>query len=547
MKRLLVVPLLVTFAFGGTITPIPSETEKKIKQAVESREYTTAVTELEKLRAVDEKAFLIADYDYLLARMAESSGNLAVAMANYQAVATRNSVLAPYALKHLSQIARSTGNLILERIYLSEMQAVSQDGLDAKSVTLRLARNSFESGDYSKTVGILTSVQDNTGANKASANPGLREAKALLAEALLRSGQVERAREIFGNLLDSVPNAAQPDDISLSAAKGLDLLDVGSENAGKRVASLAESEHLRRGNIYQFNRDFPDARLHFLALIAGYQSGVNSADAAFQVGRGYAQEGDFVEALKWFERVMEQYPQSPAAKDALLQAASAYGRVGKPKEAVKRYQSFIEKFPTDEKLDRAYMNIVDIHRDQGEDTEALKWCGKAREAFKGKLPEAIAVFTEARIHFAREEWQNALDSLERLKPFTDLGGATVPGGTSVEEVIFLKGFVLENLKKYPEAIESYLSVPDGRGEYYGWLASERLKLISQNETGRSHIGQSIGLLSAGLKKDPDTRRKNAVSILRLTDNADLRKKTLEELKLAIKASPKYSNPEPISP
>ena len=46
MKRFLVVPLLVTFAFGGTITPIPSETEKKIKQSVESREYTTAVAEL---------------------------------------------------------------------------------------------------------------------------------------------------------------------------------------------------------------------------------------------------------------------------------------------------------------------------------------------------------------------------------------------------------------------------------------------------------------------------------------------------------------------
>src|SRR5205807_6986285 len=102
------------------------------------------------------------------------------------------------------------------------------------------------------------------------------------------------------------------------------------------------------------------------------------------------------------------------SKDALNQAAAAYGRVGKHREAIKRYQKFIEKYASDERIDRAYLNIVDIFRDQGDDQEALQWTAKTREVFKGRLPETIALFTEARIHISRGEWQNALADLEKL-------------------------------------------------------------------------------------------------------------------------------------
>ena len=517
----------------------PSEIEKKIKQSVESREFGAAIGELEKLRLADEKTFTARNYDYLLARMAESNGDLATAMASYQTVADRDSALKPYAVKHLSQIARSTGNLMLERLYLNEILLFSPDSLIADSAALRLAKNSFESGNYNETIRIAMGRISN-GPSPDRPEDG-REVRALLAESYLRSGQTDRAREAFTDLITTVPNAEQPDDVALAAAKGLDILDVG-DAFGKKVANLPEGEQLRRANIYQFNRDFADAKLHFEAVIANYPAGANTAEAIFQIGRGYAQQGNFVEALKWYERLLERYPESPIAKDTLLQVAAAYGRVGRQKEAMTRYLSFIEKFPKDERLDRAYLNYVDILRDQGEDMEALKWCVKTSEAFRGKLPEAIALFTEVRIYVAREEWQNALDAIERLKAFPDLGGAAVPGGTSVDEITFLKGFALELLKKYPEAIEAYLLIPDGRNEYYGGRATARLKLLANDETARSHVGQMIGTLSAGLKaKEADLRRKNAQSILRLTDNAALRETTLAVLKAATKSLPKYKD------
>ena len=433
MKRPFCVLIIIAAAFVAAKPQNPADVHRKILESVSSRDYSAAITELQDLKKSDPKAFETNNYDYLLARVAESDGQPALAMANFQSVKSRDSVLSAYALGHMSQIARSTGNLILERLYLQEILLVSPDSLVVPSVYGRIAKNTFEAGNYDETVRILTGGFGGGAAavsKKAAVNAYWREDQALLAEAYLRGGQTARAREIFISLLDHLANPAQPDDVAQAAAKGLDLLDGGAENFGKKPPDLTEQEHLRRANIYQFNRDFANAKLHFDAIIARFPNSASAPNAAFQIGRGYAQQSNYVEALAWYERVQEQYAETASAKDALLQAASAYARLGKSKEAIKRYQRFIEKYPADEKLDRAYLNIVDILRDQGEDQEALKWCAKAQEIFKGKIAEAVSIFAETRIYIARDDWPNALAYLERLRSFADLGGATTPGGTA---------------------------------------------------------------------------------------------------------------------
>ena len=544
MKRLIGVLIIIAAAFITAKPQSLADVHRKILESVSSRDYAAAISELQNLKKSDPKVFEANNYDYLLARMAESDGRLAMAMANYQSVKSRDSALSAYALGHMSQIARSTGNLVLERLYLQEILMRSPDSLLAPSVYGRIARNSFESGNYGETIRILSGGVGQTaagGSTKSSGNAALRENQELLAEAYIRSGQAAMAREIFVSLLDRLPNPAQPDDVAQAAAKGLDLLDGGADNYGKKAPELTEQEHLRRANIYQFNRDFANAKLHFDAIIARFPTGAIAPDAAYQIGRGYAQQSNYVEALTWFERVQEQYPDTSSAKNSLLQAASAYARVGKSREAIKRYQKFIEKYPADEKLDRAYMNVVDIYRDQGDDQDALKWCAKAQEVFKGKVIEAVAIFAETRIYLTKDDWPNALADLERLRSFADLGGATVPGGTSGAEIAFLRAFVLEQMKRYSDAVDAYLAIADGRGEYYGWRATERLRAMGKDPAAESYILQKIGALSTGLKaKDADARRQNAQSLLRLTESPEVREKALDVLKAAIKTLPKYS-------
>lgn len=533
MKHLAAVIAVIVLVVSGAAPFEQKTATSAIKDLVAKHDHVALIERLTTLKSSDPKQFAAQDYDYLLARIAEAEGSTALAMVNYNSVANRDSVLRVYALAHLTRIGRSAGNLFLERIYLKEITLLSGNESFSAAAEYRLVRNAFESANYKKAIRLLTKGSNNSSRPSFA---GVRENRSLLGEAYRMSGDIERAKKIFDEILSSTPKADQSDDAALTAVKNLDAIN-GND------PSLGEAEHWRRANIYQFNRYFDEAKFHFEAVFAANRESTNAAEALFQIGRGFAQKENFVEALAWYERVIEQFPTSLISKDALLQAAAAYSRVGKPKEATTRYQNFIDKYPTDEKLDRAYLNVVDVLRDQGSDTDALKWCAKTAEVFKGKTPEALAVFAEARIYLSKEDWQNALLALDRLKTFSDLGGVNVPGGTTKAEVDFLRAFVLERQQRYNEAIEAYLSIPDGRGEYYGWRASEKLKQLATDVATKSSIENKLAAQINGLKaKNVDTRRVNSQNILRLTDDQTTRDRAMNVLRSTLREIPNYKIP-----
>lgn len=536
----------------GTILLVAASQQIVVQQTVadlqSARDYPAAIAQLQKERDADPKKFGSADRDYLLARLAEKDGRLALAMSTYTNVTRRESLLQGYALARMSRIARSMGNMLLERIYLQQLEVANAENPLSDAAIDRIVKNSIETGNYALALSFLKTDRTDSPSTKQSYSAQRaysRERKVMLGQAYLGLGNVEKARQVFTNLLDTTPDLAQADDHAQAAAAELDRLD-GGDAAADRVPELSEAEHLRRAGIYQFNRDFPAARRHYNAAIARFAA--NAADAIFQIGRGYSQSGNHVEALKWYERVLERHGESPTAKDALLQAAAAYGRVGKPKEAITRYQSFIEKYPSDEKLDRAYLNIVDLQRDQGSDQDALKWCAKTEEVFRGKPAEAVAVFAAARIHIAREEWQLAHGQLEHLANFKDLGGATIPGGTNTAEVAFLGAFVLEQLKRYAEAIDHYLAINDGRNEYYGWRATERLRAMASIEGAKPVLaGKVAALKHVATVKSADAKFANARSLYRIVENAEVQAQALQTIRAAAKTLPKYADLPEIKP
>lgn len=530
---------------------------QKIKTAVENREYQTAFAELQNLEKTAPGIFRLNNYDYLLARLAQQRGDFALAAAHFQSVAKRNSVLKEYALWHLAQIARASGNLMLERLYLQEIQVHSPESLLQTAVKARLARSYFESRNFDVAIRLLernagmrergaeaekeNKIQAATNDEQRTKNNRLnRENLVLLGESYLQNGKTKEAREIFNKLTGELPNAAQPDDFALAGAKGLDILDGWQNDSGKSAQPLSETEHLKRAQIYQFNRDFTDARRHYEAVLKNFPASENLPDVLYQIGRGLALEDNFVRAIEWFERVHNEFPEHPIAPDALSQTASAYARASKPREAVSRYQKIIEKHPEYARLERAYLNIIDVLRDAGSNAEALKWTQKTQEAFRGKLPEAIALFAQARIRIAASDWQNALVDLEKLLNYSDLGGTRVPGGTNKAEITFLRGFALEQLSRFPEAIDVYLSIPDGRGEYYGWRATERLHALANDEKAKTFVETAKGAWARDLSNtSPEVQKSAATKILRLTTNEELRNKLLETLKKAYADLPDY--------
>ena len=525
LKLFLLISLCSVSIFAQNFTEV---SHQKIRRAVENRDYQTAINELQNLEKSDAKLFALNNYDYLMARMAEKNGDLAMATAKYQETATRNSVLSEYALWHLSQIARSSGNFMLERIYLQKISTLAPESLLGDAVSKRLARSYFESKNFQMAIQMLSNqsaisnIQLPAAKDKGQRTKDdsqNRENQILLGEAYQFDNQISQAREIFTKLITILPNPAQPDDYALEAAKNLDLLDGGSENFGKSVPPLSDGEHYRRALIYQFNRSFPLARLHFQAVVERFPNSSFYVNSLYQIARGFAQEGNYSKAIDWFERVQSEFPNDDIARDALSQTASAYAKVNKPKEAISRYQKFIQTYPNAGNSERAYLNIVDILRDQGEENEALKWTAKTQTDFRGKLPEAIALFAQARIHISQNNWANALADLNILLTMPDLGGTKVPGGTNKAEITFLKGLTLENLNRFSEAIDVYLSISDGRNEYYGGRATERLMLLANQPQSQPFIERKKNYLIGSKDYQPLYRLTKGKEYLELIKNS----------------------------
>ena len=543
LRLLAVIFIFALFAAAQNL----DETHSRIRAAMEKSDYQTAIGELQNIQRTDRKIFALNNYDYLLARLSEKNNDAATAMANYQAVVNRNSVLSEYALWHLSQIARSSGNLLLERTYLQQLLTTAPDSLLANAANIRVLRSNFESKNFEAVVSNQLSAASGQNQNTPNSKPPAasnqpandartRENSVYLGQAYLQLGKTGDAREIFTRLVNNLPNPAQPDDFALAGARGLDELDSGRENLGKAAPQISDIEHYRRATIYQFNRDFADARLHFTALVEQFPQSNFAPAAIYQTGRGFVQQGNFDEAIKWFKRVRAQFPENPLAADALNQTASAYSRVGKPDEAIALYQQAIEKYPDADNAERPFLNIVDIERDADKPADALKWIQKTREKFKGKLPEALAVFNAAKIHLAQNDWTDALADLNELENFSEFDGARVPGGTNQIEVTFLKGFALEQLERYLEAIDVYLSIPDGRAEYYGWRATERLRALAANEKSKSFVEAKLNSLLKLISDQSATnmsafmRAGEMQSVIRLSNNPELRTALLQQLK-----------------
>lgn len=548
--KLMKIIYLFLLIFIFTINIFAQDFRQKIQTAIENRDYQTAINELRDLEKSEKKVFANNNYDYLLARIAEKRGDMALAMSKYQSVVKRQSVLSEYALWHQSQIARSSGNLNSERNFLRQILSSAPNSLLKNAANGRLARSFFESKDYNSAIQLLQSsivFQPNATPSipPAPANDTkTRENLVLLGQAYLQGGKIPEARDIFTKLVTNLPNPTQPDDFALDGAKGLDEMDVGKENFGKVAPQLTEAEHLRRALIYQFNRSFSLARLHYSAVIERFSSSTFTPEALYQLGRGHILELNYNEAVKWFERIQSEFPDNPMSENALSQAASAYSRINKPKEAISRYQKFIEKYPNSDTLERAYLNIVDIERDLGEASDALKWTQKTRENFKGELAEAIALFAQIRIRFAEGNWVDALIDLNELQKFNDLGGTRVPAGTNKNEVSFLRAYALEQLGRFPEAIDAYLSIPDGRAEYYGWRSTERLKALALDEKSSGAVNQKFGTLFNTSQQtitlqNADNIRSAAQNSLRLTNDENVRSKLFDVLRKSYSLLPAY--------
>jgi soluble lytic murein transglycosylase len=453
---------------------------------------------------------------------------------------------------------RSSGNLLMERIYLQEISLLSEKSLLQNPVRKRIARSFLESGNYERGITVLTGHRPTGGEpeNEGSANkndgevspPPLheipREDQVLLGQAFLQNNQKEKAIEIFTQLVENTPKRNQPDDFALAGVKGLDQLAVGIDKFGKTAPRLSEEEHFKRAAIYQFNRNFKYARTHYEAIVKNHPDGSRAPISMYQIARGFGQERNYEKAVGWSERLLKEFPEDELAKLALYQAAGNFANLDKTDEAVSRYQKYISENPEADNLERAFLNIIDAFRDAGDNKKALEWAARAQEEFRGEMGEAVALFSQARINISEETWPNALRDLERLSQFKNLGGISIAGGTNKDEVTFLKAFVLEKLGRFDQSVELYLTLDDGLKNYYGGRASSRLRELAENKQTSPTISQFFNKYFAESQEiltdsNADKIKNAAHRAFRLTGNPETKKKLLARISRTYSLLPAY--------
>jgi soluble lytic murein transglycosylase len=513
---------------------------EKIRLALASGNSRTALDELISLKTTDTRAFELNNYDYLLARLFEAAADRAAATSTYQSVVTRRSLLTQYALWHLAQIARSTGDLVQEREQLRQLLNTVPTSLLRDAATIRLAESFSESADYAAVVATLRPLVE--------AKPGdakkitlARRALTLSGEAYLRAGKRPEARELFIRLLTQIPDNSRPDDFALAAARGLDALD-----KTEPATAVSETEHLQRAAVYQFNRDFEGAAAHYLAVVANAHSS-GAPDALYQLGRGFYQRDRFDDALKFLRRVIDDYSASSSARDAQALLAATYSRQKRTDEAVTAYKQFIDRFPAAPNPERPYLNIIDILRDAGRDEEAQSWIKQIRAHFPNQIAGTLALFALAKIHLAQNSWSAALTDLEELRQAPDLGGARIAGGTTAAEVAFLRAFVLGQLGRTQDAIDAYLAIAEGRNEYYGYRADEGLRALSQDPKLHSLVESKAQALTSEAKQQLESggneaARRAAQTALRLSTDTAARSQLLNLIRRTYAASAAYRFP-----
>ena len=506
----------------------------RITAAVEKADWQTARAEIDKLRATDEALFREKNYDYLLGRIAERTGNLANAAASYQTIVSNNSKLREYALWRLAKLARSTGDLVFERERLQQLTAIAPSSLLLEAATLRLSESFFESGDFLAAANSAKPLTLSKNMNVA------REGAALMGASYARAGKFAEARDVFTKLLMQMPDASRPDDYALAAVRQLDAFD-------NNAPSLSEADHLLRASVYQFNRDFAGARVHYQAVVDHFPDSPAVFNARFQIARGLYNEGKYEEAIPVLQKLMgtafDSSPSGPG-RDAVALLASTYVRLKRYDAAVIVYKALIDHIPDNPNPERAYLNIIDAWHEAGEESGALNWVQQARAKFKNDLGEALALFAQLRIHLAQGSWAAVVRDADELLKLSDLGGARAGGGTTTAEVNFLRAYALEQLGSFEEAISGYLSLPDGRNEYYGARATQRLLALGTNEKSRALVRNRLNsLLSESKTASGEQSRVAAQAALRLTDDPQIRSEALKALQAAYNALPAYRLPQ----
>lgn len=538
--RLLAAALLSLFTLCSsavTTTQIRPPQPAQIRQATEQHNYALAEKLLRDYERADHATFARNNYDYLLARVLDYQGKSAEAAKAYQQVTSRNAVFAGYALWHQAEQMRGVGNYKEEQSLLAKLIAQHPGWLSRERAMQRLGASYARAGQHPQALTIFSQLAATRGTIA-------RDSTARIGESYLALNQAAQARTTFESLL----TGGAMDDAALKAVLGLDKIDEAARTP------LTESDRLRRARICQFNRNFADARKHWLAVVNEFPQSTARPEALFQLGRGYFWEENFRESARWYQQVANEFPTRDEGQQGFYYVGHCHQYLNETDQAIARYEEFLKAYPRSEFVGTAHLNAIDTLRTAKRDAEALQWAMRA-QAQPDRFISVTGLFRQACIHLSQENYAAALDDFTALRS-RNLNVRGAVATTNLPEVTFMRGYVLEKLGRFDEAITVYLAMPEGRNGatgYYGYQASERLRSLAQNARAKNIVADRLKAfleqaraakpqLVAATAVTASAAKTSAAQVMRLTDDENLRNEMREILRMAYVKLPGYQVP-----
>ena len=508
-------------------TPITAQRHAELRAAMDRNDLASAEKILREFQTKHAQAFVKNNYDYLLARILDRQSNGKDAAPAYQKVISRNSIFAGYALGHLAEISRDARDFKGEQNYLSQLVGKFPAQLNAESARKRLGTSHFQNGNYAAAIATLQPISGLSGSFA-------RESTARIGEAQLAMKQNSVARSTFESLING-----GKDDASLRAILGLDKIDLEAKTP------ITELEHLRRARVLQFNRAFAEARPHWLAIINDFAS-ASRAEAAYETGRGFQWEDNFRDAAKYFQMAYDISPRSEEGEQGFYYVGHCHQYLNEADRAVARYSEFIQLFPRSKFFGYAYLNAIDSLRAVGKLTDALDWARRTQTETRDPFIQVTGLFQQARIHLSQNDFASALADLTALR-MRNLGARGLVAGTNVTEVNFLRAYCLEQLGRFDEAINEYLTFTEGRNGatgYYGQRATARLRELAGNQRANKIVATKLaGFITAAREANTSgialTAKTSANQALRLVSDDATRNEMLNILRTAYTKLPGY--------
>ncbi len=500
----------------------------ELRAAMDRNDLASAEKILRELQSKHSQAFVKNNYDYLLARVFDRRGNAKEAAPAYQKIISRNSIFAGYTLGHLAELARDARDFKGEQNYLSQLLGKFPTQLNAEAARKRLGTSHFQNGNYAAAISTLQPI---SGLSSSLA----RESTARIGEAQLAMKQNSLARSTFESLLNG-----GKDDASLRAIIGLDKIDLDAKT------TVSELEHLRRARVLQFNRAFAEARPHWLAIINDNPTSTNRAEAAYETGRGFQWGDQFRDAAKYFQMAYDISPRSEEGEQGFYYVGHCYQYLNEADKAVARYTEFLQLFPRSKFVGYAYLNAIDSLRAVGKLGEALDWARRTQTESRDPFIQVTGLFQQARIHLSNNDFASALADLTALR-MRNLGARGLVAGTNLTEVNFLRAYCLEQLGRFDEAINEYLTFTEGRNGatgYYGQRATARLRELAGNQRANRIVATKLaGFITVAREANKTgialTAKTAANQALRLVSDDATRNEMLNILRTAYTKLPGY--------